>query len=92
MEIIGTVISGIAVIVAIISLSRLYTKDGKDNTKGLAIIEAKIDVMGGNVKDTRDDVKALGVRQQDMGERLAKVEDSTATAQHRIDGLEEQIK
>jgi hypothetical protein len=72
-----------------ISIFRLFNKDGKDATKDFSRVETKLDYIGGDIKEVRDDVKAQGVRQEDMAERLVKVEESTKSAHHRIDALEE---
>lgn len=64
----------------------------KEDTRYNARIESKLDYIGGDIKEVRDDVKAMGVRQEDMAERLVKVEESTKSAHHRIDGLEKENK
>ncbi len=74
-----------------ISIFRLFSKDGKETVKNFSRVETKLDVIGGDIKETRDDVKALRVRQEDMAERLVKVEESTKSAHHRIDGIEEKM-
>lgn len=86
---IGTIITILSLLIATMSLVRLFSKDGKDTVKDFSRVETKLDVIGDDIKETRDDVKALRVRQEDMAERLVKVEESTKSAHHRIDGLEE---
>jgi hypothetical protein len=90
--IISITISAIAVITAVIGLLRLYSRDGRGAVKDLSRIETKVDSVGDNIKEIRDDVKAQGIRQIDFGERLVAVEESTKSAHHRIDGLEEKNK
>jgi peptidoglycan hydrolase CwlO-like protein len=89
---IGTIITALSLLIAGISLLRVFSRDGKGATKDFTRVETKIDYIGGDIKDIRDDVKAVSVRQEDMAERLVKVEESTKSAHHRIDGIEEQIK
>lgn len=89
---ISIVIASLSLGITAISLLRLYNRDGKGATQNLTRIETKVDYIGGDIKEVRDDVKAQGVRQEDMGERLAKVEESAKSAHHRIDGLEEKNK
>lgn len=89
--IISTTISAIAVLISAISLARFYKKDNKESSDSLVRFETKIDNIGGQVTEVRDDVKAQGVLYSDMRERVAKVEESTKSAHHRIDGLEEKI-
>lgn len=85
-------IAGLSVLIAFFSLTRLYKNDSKtetkDQTESRVRMETKIDTIGEQIKDVRDDVKAQGVRQTDMMDRLTKVEESTKSAHHRIDGLE----
>ncbi len=89
---IGTIITLLSLLIATVSLVRLFSKDGKGTVKDFSRVETKLDVIGGDIKETRDDVKALRVRPEDMAERLVKVEESTKSAHHRIDGLEEKNK
>ncbi|MBV4429704.1 hypothetical protein [Clostridium tyrobutyricum] len=89
---IGILIAIISAFIALISLLRLYSRDGKGATKDFTRVETKIDYIGGDIKDIRDDVKAVSVRQEDMAERLVKVEESTKSAHHRIDDIEGKIK
>ena len=89
---IGTIITALSLLIAGISLLRVFSRDGKGATKDFTRVETKIDYIGGDIKDIRDDVKTVSVRQEDMAERLVKVEESTKSAHHRIDGIEEQIK
>ena len=92
MEIISTIVAVVSVFIAIITILYNYSKDGKGDTKDFTRVETKIDYIGGDIKDIRDDVKAVSVRQEDMSERLVKVEESAKSAHHRLDGLEEKIK
>ena len=89
---IGTIITALSLLIAGVSLLRVFSRDGKGATKDFTRVETKIDYIGGDIKDIRDDVKAVSVRQEDMAERLVKVEESTKSAHHRIDGLEEKNK
>ena len=89
---IGTIITALSLLIAGVSLLRVFSRDGKGATKDFTRVETKIDYIGGDIKDIRDDVKTVSVRQEDMAERLVKVEESTKSAHHRIDGIEEQIK
>ncbi|AZV57910.1 hypothetical protein [Clostridium sp. AWRP] len=89
---ISIVIALLSATIALISLLRVFNKDGKGVTQDFTRVETKIDYIGGDIKEVRDDVKALGLRQEDMAERLVKVEESTKSAHHRIDGLIEKVK
>ena len=91
-QIISTIVALASVFIAIITTLHSFDKDGKGATKDFTRVETKIDYIGGDIKDIRDDVKAVSVRQEDMAERLVKVEESTKSAHHRIDNMEEKIK
>ena len=88
-------IAGLSLLIAFLSLNRLYKNDNKvetkDQTESRVRMETKIDNVNENVKEMRDDIKAQGVIQSQLAERLTKVEESTKSAHHRIDGIEEKI-
>lgn len=89
---ISVAIAGFSLGIAALSLFRMYKKDTQETTKGqtqdLTRIETKVDYVGSDVKEMRDDIKAQGVLQSQMSERLTRVEESTKSAHHRIDALE----
>lgn len=89
---ISIITSLISTCIALIALLRLFNHDGKNSIRDFQRVETKLDYIGGDTKEIRDDVKALKIKQEDMAERLVKVEESTKSAHHRIDGIEEQIK
>ena len=82
----------ISACIAFIALLRLFSHDSKNSVKDFQRVETKLDYIGGDTKEIRDDVKALKIKQEDMAERLVKVEESTKSAHHRIDNMEEKIK
>lgn len=68
-------------------------KDGEkttieDTTKD-TIVATKLDYISKGVDDIRLDIKAQEKRVSDVVERLIKVEESTKSAHHRLDGLED---
>lgn len=93
--IISISIAGLSTLIAFFSLLRLSHNDSKkettDQTENRVRMETKIDNVNVNVKEMRDDIKAQGIIQSQIAERLVKVEESTKSAHHRIDGLEEKI-
>lgn len=89
---VSNVVAVLSLLIAGISLIQVFNKDSKGSTKDFTRVETKLDTIGGDIKETRDDVKALRIRQEDMNERLVKVEESTKSAHHRIDTMEEKIK
>lgn len=60
----------------------------EDATKD-TIVTTKLDYISKGVDDIRLDIKAQDKRISDLVERVIKVEESTKSAHHRIDSLEE---
>ena len=71
-------------------------KDGekslKEDTVQNTVVATKLDYISKGVDDIRLDIKAQDKRISNVVERLIKVEESTKSAHHRLDGLEENIK
>ena len=71
-------------------------KDSKDevreDTRCNTRLESKLDYVSKGVDDIRLDIKAQDRKISEIVERVAKVEESTKSAHHRIDDLEEKIK
>ena len=71
-------------------------KDGekslKEDTVQDSVVATKLDYISKGVDDIRLDIKAQDKRISNVVERLIKVEESTKSAHHRLDGLEENIK
>ncbi len=99
---IATVISIIALIVTIISVSfAVYfglknskRNDGADIEKKAyeqASINVKLDQIGGDVRDIKYDVTGVKKDFQLLNERVIKVEESAKSAHHRIDGIVERV-
>ncbi len=71
-------------------------KDGekslKEDTVQDTVVATKLVYISKGVDDIRLDIKAQDKRISNVVERLIKVEESTKSAHHRLDGLEENIK
>lgn len=71
-------------------------KDGekslKEDTVQDTVVATKLDYISKGVDDIRLDIKAQDKRISNVVERLIKVEESTKSTHHRLDGLEENIK
>ncbi|EOU1596836.1 hypothetical protein EHZ13_14950 [Clostridium perfringens] len=61
----------------------------KEDTVQDTVVATKLDYISKGVDDIRLDIKAQDKRISDVVERLIKVEESTKSAHHRIDSLEE---
>lgn len=83
-SIIGTFLASYAAL-------RNNKKDTKEETKeevqSLTKVETKIDYISKGVDDIRVDFKVQAKEISDMKERLIKVEESSKSAHHRIDGM-----
>lgn len=87
---IGVICSAVGALVGILGFIRYSKQDVKQETSNSTRVEIKLDyaITGINeiksdIKDTRKDVAIL----QD---RLTRVEESTKSAHHRIDGLQKE--
>ena len=61
----------------------------KEDTVQDTVVATKLDYISKGVDDIRLDIKAQDKSISDVVERLIKVEESTKSAHHRIDSLEE---
>lgn len=82
---IGVICSLLGAVVSFISISIYYRQDGQHDGN----ISTKIDYIQRGVDDIRLDIKAQDNKIENIIERLAKVEDSTKSAHHRLDRIEE---
>lgn len=87
-------------LISIISLSASIYFGFKNNRRGdrseieakameTATINVKLDNIGSDVKDIKYDISAVKTDVQNLTERMVVVEQSTKSAHHRIDGMEE---
>lgn len=63
--------------------------DIEDKAAETATINVKLDNIGNDVKDIKYDISAVKTDVQNLAERMVIVEQSTKSAHHRIDGIEE---
>lgn len=63
-------------------------KSLKEDTVQDTVVATKLDYISKGVDDIRLDIKAQDKRISDVVERLIKVEESTKSAHHRLDGIE----
>jgi uncharacterized membrane protein len=73
-----------------ISLKRNFKKDTQDESRDFTRVETKLDYVSKGVDDIRLDIRATDRKVSDVCERLTRVEESTKSAHHRIDGIEKE--
>lgn len=64
--------------------------DTKEEGKNQGITEVKLDYISRGIDDIKIDMRVRDKKMEDMNDRLIKVEESTKSAHHRIDGIEEE--
>lgn len=67
---------------------RISNNDIKESASKETLLETKLDYISKGVDDIRLDIKSQDKRITDIAERLIKVEESSKSAHHRIDNLE----
>ena len=89
-EIISLITLGAVVIGAIVNISTII---GRSETKAVANarVEVKLDSIYSKVDSIEKKQSNIEEALQKHGDRLTKVEESTKSAHHRIDGLEERF-
>jgi septal ring factor EnvC (AmiA/AmiB activator) len=87
---IGISCSVIGAVIAIAGFIRIFKKDTREEAASSTKLETKIDYISRGVDDIRIDIKAQDKRINDLDGRLIRVEESTKSAHHRIDGLEKE--
>ena len=63
------------------------TKDIEERVARETKIDVKLDEISGDVKDIKHDMKSTKLKIDEMDRRLIKVEESSKSAHHRLDGL-----
>jgi uncharacterized membrane protein len=69
---------------------RNFKQDTKEETGNFTRVEAKLDYVSKGVDDIRLDMRDHGRQLKDLTERVVRVEESTKSAHHRIDGIEKE--
>jgi peptidoglycan hydrolase CwlO-like protein len=81
-----------AVYFGVKSNKRDDTSDAVRQATETATINVKLDQIGGDVRDIKYDMTAVKKDVQNLTERVITLEQSTKSAHHRIDGVEEREK
>lgn len=85
---IGVLCSLLGAVVGVFTIMRLYKQDTKDEAASSTRLADRLDYISNGVDDIRIDIKTQAQKIDNIVERLARVEESTKSAHHRIDGLE----
>lgn len=73
-----------------LTLKRNFKKDTQEESRDFTRVETKLDYVSKGVDDIRLDIRATDRKVSDVCERLTRVEESTKSAHHRIDGIEKE--
>lgn len=76
-------------VLAYLNFQRNKDKDTKETARENSSIVTKIDYIVKNIDEIRVDSKVQDRRIGDLESRVIRVEESSKSAHHRIDGLEE---
>lgn len=87
---IGLICTVLGAVAAFLTQKRNFKQDAKEEASNYTKVETKIDYISNGVDDIRLDIKAQDRKISDISERLIRVEESTKSAHHRIDGLEKE--
>ena len=85
---IGVVCSVVGAVVGILGFIRFYNKDTQEEASCNTKLGIDMEYIKRGVDDIRLDIKAQDRKISDVIERVVRVEESTKSAHHRIDGLE----
>ena len=86
---IGVICAIIGAIIGVLGFARYSKQDTKEETRSFTRVETKIDLMGVDVRDIKTKIDAQTDTNAVFEHRLTKIEESTKSAHHRIDALEE---
>lgn len=81
-----TVIGAVLGVLGALNYSK---KETKEDTASSTRLETKLDYIGKNVDDIKLDFRTQSTKINDLDIRVARVEDSTKAAHHRIDEIQE---
>lgn len=84
---IGAACTIIGAFIGILGAIRLSKKDTKEDTQSFTRVETKLDYIGKDISDIKMDFRTHATKIASIEERVTRVEESTKSAHHRIDGL-----
>lgn len=91
-----------AIVISVLSLSfsiymglkgnkRTDTKDIEERTKERTELNVKLDFIASNMQDIKEQISSLVKDVQNHGVKIAELEQSTRSAHHRLDGIEQRL-
>lgn len=86
---IGVICSLLGAVVSFFTITRYYKQDTKEEATSNTRLADRLDYISNGVDNIRIDIKAQAQKIDTMAERLTRVEESTKSAHHRLDSLEE---
>lgn len=87
---IGLICTIFGALAAFLTQKRYFKQDTKEEASNFTRVEAKLDYVSKGVDDIRLDMRDHGRQLKDLTERVVRVEESTKSAHHRIDGIEKE--
>lgn len=87
---VGLICSVVGAIVGFLGFIRFYKKDTQEEASCNTKLGIDMEYIKRGVDDIRLDIKAQDRKISGLSERLVRVEESTKSAHHRIDGLEKE--
>lgn len=85
---VALICSILGAIIGVLGFIRLSKADAKEETSSFTRVETKLDYIGKDVSDIKVDFRTQAKQISDIEQRVTRVEESTKSAHHRIDGLE----
>ena len=81
----GTIIG---IILGVLGYKKKSENSIKEETTKQTVVSTKLDYISKNVDDIKVDLRAKEKSDQNISERLVKVEESVKSAHHRLDNIE----
>jgi hypothetical protein len=85
---IGVICSAVGAVLGILGFIRYSNQDVKQETSNSTRVEIKLDYAITGINEIKSDIKDTKKDVAIIQDRLTRVEESTKSAHHRIDGLE----
>jgi ABC-type anion transport system duplicated permease subunit len=88
--ILGVACTIISIVIIILGYKRTATKDIREESNSQTKLEMQLSYISRGVDDIKLDMKLQDKKINDVIERVAKVEESTKSAHHRLDNYEKE--
>jgi hypothetical protein len=87
---IGVICSAVGAVLGILGFIRYSNQDVKQETSNSTRVEIKLDYAITGINEIKSDIKDTKKDVAIIQDRLTRVEESTKSAHHRIDGLQKE--